>query len=364
MWTKTRFTERLGLRYPIVQGPFGGGYSTIELASAVSNAGGLGSFGAHALTPAQIGEMVAAIRARTAQPFAINLWVPIPGERELRFGDDFADHVARLRPYYRDLGLPDPERPATVGQRFEDQVAAVLEARPPVMSFVFGVPPAGVIAEAHARGIAVVGTAITVDEALALDRAGVDVIVASGTDAGGHRGAFLAPVEESLVGTFSLVPQVVDAVSVPVVAAGGIADGRGVAAAFALGASGVQIGTAFLASHESAAPAVHKALLGEPASRRTALTRVFSGRMARGIVNRFMTDMRAQEPAVPPYPLQNWLMSTIRKAAAADRSEYLALWAGQSAALAKRRPAEEVLRAIVADTDRVLGALDRGPAAR
>ncbi|APR83372.1 Enoyl-[acyl-carrier-protein] reductase [Minicystis rosea] len=358
MWTDTRFTKLLSLRYPIVQGAFGGGYSTVDLAAAVTNAGGLGSFGAHALSPAQIGATVAALRDRTAGPFVINLWVPLAGERELRFGDDFAEHVARLRPYFRALDLPEPARPATIGQRYEDQVAAALDARPPVLSFIFGVPSAEVIAEARARGIVTFGTAITVDEAIALDRAGVDVIVASGSDAGGHRGAFLAPAEESLVGTFSLIPQVVDAVSAPVVAAGGVADGRGVAAALALGASGVQVGTAFLATHESGAPPVHKAILGQPVSRRTALTRAFSGRLARGIVNRLLTELRPLEPELPPYPLQNWLMSSIRRVGfERGLPEYLALWAGQAAPLARRRSAEECLQALVAETERVVGKL-------
>jgi len=179
--------------------------------------------------------------------------------------------------------------------------------------------------------------------------------VASGSDAGGHRAAFLRPVEESLVGTFSLIPQVVDAVEAPVIAAGGIADGRGIVAALALGAQGVQVGTTFLASDESGASTAHKdALVGDQA-RHTALTRVFSGRFARGIRNRFMTEMRACEAALPPYPIQNWFTRPLRRAAEkAGRADVLALWAGQAAALSRRRPAADILAALVEDTKSVL----------
>ncbi|WP_438011670.1 nitronate monooxygenase [Sorangium sp. So ce321] len=355
MWTDTRLTRQLGLRLPIVQGPFGGGLSTTALAAAVSNAGGLGSFGAHFLTPAQIGELVAELRRLTPDPFAVNLWVPQAGEPSTIEPAELERHVARLRPVLRQLGLPDPEVPSAFTPRFEEQVEAALEARPQVLSFVMGVPPGWVIEGAKARGIALVGTATTVDEAIALDQAGVDVIVASGSDAGGHRGAFLRPVRESLVGTLSLVPQVVDAVRAPVVAAGGVADGRGVAAALALGAEGVQIGTAFLACEESGASAGHRRALASPGARTTVLTRVFSGRTARGIINAFVEAMTPHEADVPAYPVQNWLTQPIRRAAAAaDREDYLSLWAGQSAALARPRPAADLVAALVEQTEQVI----------
>jgi nitronate monooxygenase len=253
MWQKTRLTERLGLALPIVQGPFGGGPSTVALAVAVSEAGGLGSFGANTLGPDEIRAVVAAMRAGTAKPFNLNLWVPHASEPGSVTPDAFAAASARLATYRRRLGLPDPAVPARFAQSFEAQLEAALEAAPPVLSFVMGAPPREAVRAAKARGIAVLGTAGTVDEARALEEAGVDVVVASGSDAGGHRGAFLRPIDESLVGTFSLVPQVVDACTVPVVAAGGVADGRGLAAALALGADGVQIGTAFLMCVESGA---------------------------------------------------------------------------------------------------------------
>ncbi|WP_437564143.1 NAD(P)H-dependent flavin oxidoreductase [Sorangium sp. So ce542] len=358
MWTDTRLTRQLGLRLPIIQGPFGGGLSTTALAAAVSNAGGLGSFGAHALTPSQIGDLILELRRLTPHPFAVNLWVPQPGEPTTIDPAELERHVARLRPMLRQLDLPDPEVPSAFAPRFEEQVEAALEARPQALSFVMGVPPAPVIEGAKARGIAVIGTATTVDEAVALDHAGVDIIVASGSDAGGHRGAFLRPVRESLVGTLSLVPQVVDAVRAPVVAAGGIADGRGVAAALALGASGVQVGTAFLACEESGASAGHRGALASPRARTTVLTRVFSGRTARGIPNAFVEALTPHEHEIPEYPVQNWLTQPIRRAAAAaGREDTLSLWAGQSAALARPRPAAELVAALVEQAEQVIRGL-------
>jgi nitronate monooxygenase len=356
-WRASRLTRLAGLRLPIVQGPFGGGLSSVPLAAAVSNAGGLGSFGAHALAPDEITRLVADLRAATAAPFAVNLWVPHPGEAELAIEPDaFERQVARLRPYLRELDLPDPPFPAAPAAPFADQVEALLAARPPVFSFVMGIPPTGVLAEARRRGILAIGTATTVDEAVALEAAGVDAVVASGSDAGGHRGAFLRPAPESLVGTFSLVPQVADAVAIPVIAAGGIADGRGVAAALTLGADGVQIGTAFLATAESAASAVHKRALHSPEARVTVLTRVFSGRLARGIPNRFLREMSAFEDDLPPYPIQNALTQTLRATAnARGLQDYVHLWAGQAAPLTRPQAAAAFLATLAAETEAILG---------
>ncbi|MFD3536450.1 NAD(P)H-dependent flavin oxidoreductase [Streptomyces sp. NPDC058664] len=333
-----RLGELLGVELPIVQGPFGGGLSSVELTAAVSEGGGLGSYGAHVLAPEEITDLVARLKARTGRPFAVNLWVPLADERALRPTDrELAAHIARLEPYYERLGVTAPAA-ADVAARpeYEAQVDALLAAGPPVISLVMGPPSRRLVSETRRLGIALIGTATTVEEAVALERSGVDAIVASGSDAGGHRGAFLRPVRESLVGTFSLVPQVADAVTVPVVAAGGIVDGRGIAAALALGADAVQIGTGFLATRESGASEAHRRTLGTSASRTTVLTRLFSGRTARGVPNRFVREMAAYEDEVPPYPVQNALMQPIRRAAgAAGRAEYVNLWAGQGAALAR-----------------------------
>ncbi|MFB6839544.1 NAD(P)H-dependent flavin oxidoreductase [Streptomyces sp. NPDC056361] len=353
-----RFGELVGVALPIVQGPFGGGLSSVELAATVSEGGGLGSYGAHIHTPEEITALVAGLRAATDRPFAVNLWVPLEGEEHGLPASALAEHVERLRPYYEELGVraPGPED-VRAWPDFDEQLDALLAAAPPVISLVMGPPPRRLVAEARRRGIVVVGTATTVDEAVALERAGVDAVVASGSDAGGHRGAFLRPVRESLVGTFSLVPQVADAVSVPVVAAGGIADGRGIAAALALGADAVQIGTGFLAASESGASDAHRRILGTPEARTTVLTRLFSGRTARGIPNGFVRDMAAHEEHVPPYPVQNALMQPIRRAAAEQgRPEYVNLWAGQAAALAPASPpAAAYLTALVEQTVEATG---------
>ena len=354
-WASGPLQTLLGLRHPIVQGPFGGGPSSVALAAAVSDAGGLGSFGAHALAPGRIRELVGELRSATPGPFSVNLWVPQPGEDDVPDDSDLARYVDRLRPYLDELELPVPAYRPGSGPRYDDQVAALLEAEPPAISFVMGVPSSGVVAEARRRGIVTIGTATTVDEAVAVERAGLDAVVASGSDAGGHRGAFLRPVEESLVGTFSLVPQVADAVSIAVIAAGGVADARGLVAALVLGAHGVQIGTAFLATDESAASSAHKAALHTDDARRTVLTRVFSGRTARGIPNRFVRDLTAYQDDIPPYPVQNVFTSAIR-AAANDRGipDLVHLWAGQGAPLTKARSAADLYAELVTDVEALL----------
>jgi nitronate monooxygenase len=351
MWQKTRLTEQLGLKLPIVQGPFGGGPSTVALAVAVSEAGGLGSFGANTLGPAEIRTVVASIRARTANPFNLNLWVPQASEPRSIPAEEFAAHAARLAPYRRRLALPDPSLPARFAQSFDEQLEAALEAAPPVLSFVMGVPPRDAVFAAKSRGITLFATATTVDEARAIEEAGVDVVVASGSDAGGHRGAFLAPPAESLVGTMSLVPQVVDACRIPVVAAGGIADGRGIAAALALGAEGVQLGTAFLMCVESGASDAYRRVLESERARTTVLTAAFTGRYARGVPNELSRAFASDESALPRYPVQSWLTTPIRRAAAeAKDAELLSLWAGQAARLARRRTAVDCIGDLVSQT--------------
>jgi nitronate monooxygenase len=359
MWHHTRLTETLGIRYPIIQGPFGGGMSSVALAAAVSEAGGLGSFGAHHLNPDAIRTLVADLKGATGASFAVNLWVPTAEEQaaDTLSPEAFAGFVATLRPYLRELGLPEPAQPSRVGQDYEAQVAAVLEARPPVLSFIFGIPSPAILAACREKGIRTIGTATHVDEAVALAEAGVDVVVASGSEAGGHRASFRHPPEESPA-ISALIPQVADRLTIPVVAAGGIADGRGLVSALALGADGVQVGTAFLACEESAASPAHRTALLSDDARHTRLTRVFSGRLARGIRNRFMTEMEASGAAMPPYPLQNWLTQPIRQAAGrAGQADLLALWAGQNAPLVRPRKAADLMAFLLADADRVLQAM-------
>jgi nitronate monooxygenase len=358
-WTATPLTELLGIRYPIVQGPFGGGRSTVELAAEATNAGGLGSFGANELEPDGIAEVAAGIRRLTSGPFALNLWVPLAAELEPPpTADQYAATVALLRPFYDTVSAEPPSFDDVVkgiGGKFDRQVAAVLAARPAVFSFIFGIPSAEVLRECRRLGIVTLGTATNVVEAEALDAAGVDAIVASGSEAGGHRASFLRPAAESLA-VSALIPQVADRVGAPVIAAGGIVDGRGAVAAMVLGADGVQVGTAFLATHESGASPLHKRALVEPTERSTILTRVFTGRYARGIVNRYVRDMLQHEAVLPAYPWQNRMMSPISRAAtSAGAADLMPLWAGQNVPLVTLRSVSQVMAFLVDDIDRVVG---------
>ncbi|MCP3100269.1 nitronate monooxygenase [Myxococcus sp. K15C18031901] len=350
--------RKLGTRLPLIQGPFGGGMSSTRLAAAVSNAGGLGSFGANHLGAADIAATVKELRGLTSAPFAINLWVPWEGEQALRpTPEEFAASVARLKPWYDELGLPLPRYPDAFSQDYEAQVEAVLALAPPVFSFIFGIPSARALEACRQKGIVTLGTATNVDEGVALDAAGVDLIVASGSEAGGHRASFLRPAEESPA-TTALVPQLADRVRTPLVASGGIADGRTVATALALGAEGVQVGTAFLACEESVASEAYRRALRQDSARATVLTRVFSGRSARGIKNRFLQEMTPLEQDVPPYPIQNWLTTPLRRAAATQgREDLLSLWAGQNAPLIRHSRAPELVAFLEQDTTRVLARL-------
>lgn len=329
---------------PIVLGPFGG-LSSVALTAAVSDAGGLGSFGLYGYSGDRIRETASALRAATGRPFALNLWLPT-GDEVIPAEADLAAARAAVAPLLAAAGVAAPPLPSAFLPSLDEQLDAVWDAAPAVLSVVFGVPAAETVAEAHRRGIRVVGTATSVAEAVALADGGVDAIVASGAEAAGHRVTFLRPAEDSLVGTFALVPQVVDAVDVPVLAAGGIADRRGVAAAFALGAAGVQVGSAFLRTRASAASDAHRDALRAAADTDTVLTRAMSGRLARGIPNRAVRAIEDAD-AIAPFPAQNWLTGVFR-AAARDDGELISLWAGQAAGLSRSDNADEVFAELAA----------------
>jgi len=357
-WKKNRLTALLGIDYPIIQGPLGG-LSSQRLAAAVSNFGGLGSFGAHSLAPEAIKDVVAQIRALTRKPFAMNLWVSMEDDGA-RSSDEaaFSRSLESLTAHLGALGAPSPAYTPYAPLSFEDQARVLLDARVPVMSFIFGIPPAEILRECRAGGIVTIGTATTPDEAVALEEAGVDAIAASGFEAGGHRGSFLGRSEDSLMGTLSLVPQVVDAVDVPVIAAGGIADARGVVAALALGAEGVQMGTAFLACEDSGASRLHRKALRETKAGHTGLTRGFTGRLARGIRNRLMAELNSEGTPILPYPLQRALVRNLSVAAeAAGRADLLPLWSGQSAPLSTNPDAQGLLRSLVEDVGEMADAV-------
>src|SRR5882762_6523406 len=260
-WNRNRLTEKLGIDYPIIQGPLGG-LSSQRLTAAVSNFGGLGSFGALNLSPGEIKEAINQIRSLTSNPFAMNLWVSMEDEGA-RSSDEaaFNRSLAPLAVHIAALGAPRPEYEPYSRIQFEDQARILLDERVPVFSFIYGIPPREILEECRAKRIVTIGTATTTEESAALQDAGVDAIVASGFEAGGHRGSFLRAAEDSLTGTFSLVPQIADTVNLPLIAAGGIADARGVVAAMVLGAEAVQMGTVFLACEESGASPLHRKVL-------------------------------------------------------------------------------------------------------
>jgi nitronate monooxygenase len=353
-WTENRLTSRLGLQYPIIQGPLGG-LSSQGLTAAVSNYGGLGSFGAHGLNPEAIRKVVREIDGLTPKPFAMNLWVSMEDEGARTSTEEaFHRSLAPLAKHIESVGGAKPTYRPYEPIRFEDQVQVLLEEGISAFSFICGIPSKQILDEFRRQGTVLIGTATTVDEAIALEQAGVDVIVASGFEAGGHRGSFLQSSEDSLTGTMALVPQVVDAVRLPVVAAGGIGDARGIMAAFALGAEGVQMGTAFLACEESGANIHHrKALLGGQA-KQTALTRGFTGRLARGIKNRLLDELNQKDTEILPYPLQRALVRHLSiPAEKAGRPELLPLWAGQSASLSRCADVDALLDTLVNEVSEI-----------
>jgi nitronate monooxygenase len=332
--TVAAFTARFGLRHPIVLAPMAGGPSTPALCAAVSEAGGLGSYGAAYLPPAKLREEIRAIRALTRRPFVVNLQID---DGVSASPQQIAAAQEALAPFRAELGLPPPSPPAPHGS-WRALFEVLVEERAPIFGSCYGVPPRDVLDACRRAGIATFGTATSVSEARALDDAGVDVIAAQGAEAGGHRGVFDRDADPPLIGTMALVPQVVDAVGVPVIAAGGIMDGRGIAAAIALGASAACLGTAFLRCPEAGTSAPYRAALREAKDGSTTITRAFSGRAARGIANR-LTRALARGPWAP-YPVQNSLTREIRAAAAkAGNLELLSLWAGQGVAMGREEPA-------------------------
>ncbi len=352
VWPRA-LADKLGVRYPILQAPMAGGPATPALVAEVSRAGGLGSLACGYLPAAQLRAEVAEVRRVTDAPFGVNLFVPEPGGWPPG-PEPLAAASAALARYRTELGLGPPGALAAPPD-FEEQLAAVRELRPQVLSTTFGILPPARVAELRAAGMVVLGTATTPAEAQALEASGVDAVIAQGAEAGGHRGAFLAPGERSLIGTLALVPRVRDAVQIPVVAAGGIMDGRGIAACLALGADAVALGTAFLASDESGAPAKHKAALRQRAGEdATALTRAFSGKAARGLRNRFLSEQDGSA-AVLPYPAQNQLTAGLRREAVKQgRFDLASLWAGQGAPLARGGPAAELFHQLVEQTEAVV----------
>ena len=351
MKIENAITERLNIEHPILQAPMAGGGDTPALVVAVCEAGGAGSIGGAYLAPEQITAAATAIRGRTNRAFGVNLFAPSVAPS---LTNDASAALARLSPFFAEAGLQPPTLPNASGYDFEEQLAAALDTGAAIFSFTFGIMPPAVIEAAKERGMFVMGTATTVREAIELENAGVDAVVAQGAEAGGHRGTFAGDFEAGLVGGLALIPQVVDAVKIPVVASGGIADGRGIAAALVLGASAVQLGTAFLTADEAGVPNVYKDAIMAAEEDQTAMTRAFSGRPARGIRNRFMQAYEdpADAAAILPFPYQNALTRPLRNAAAKQgNAEFLSLWAGQAVRLARRKPAADIVADLVREMD-------------
>lgn len=333
----------LGSELPLIQAPMAGSQGH-RLAAAVCQAGGLGSIPCAMLTPAALRQELEAMRGLTAHPFNLNFFSHVPPEPDT--AREAAWHET-LTPYYNELGV-DPASIASGPGRlpFNDEAAALVEEfRPAVVSFHFGLPDETLLQRVRRSGAKILSSATTLDEALWLQERGVDAVIAQGLEAGGHRGHFLDHDLSRQLGIFALLPQLVDALSVPAIAAGGISDARGVAAAMALGAAGVQIGSAYLLCPEANTSAIHRAALQSPAARHTALTNLFSGRPARGIVNRLMRELGPLSAQAPAFPLATAAIAPLRTAAEAQgNGDFSPLWAGQNIANCRPMPAAELTR--------------------
>ncbi|MEP7029375.1 MAG: nitronate monooxygenase [Pseudolabrys sp.] len=339
------FLREIGVEHPIILAPMAGGAGTPELVAAVSNAGGLGSWGGAYSTPQQILDAAKQIRALTAKPFALNLFA---GGFEPRRQVDPAPMLALVTRVHEKLKIPPPQLPPNPQSPFDEQLAAVIEARPAVFSFTFGIPDADALARLRRAGIRTSGTATTVAEGRALADAGADSIVAQGEEAGAHRGTFLDSFERSMVPMRELTRRLAKAVNIPVVASGGIMDGRDIAGALSDGAAAVQLGTAFLLCPECGAAPPYKQALQAARSDTTVITRAFSGRPARGLRNAFI-DMAA-ESAILPFRQQNDLTRPMRNEAGRQGfADYISLWAGRGFTRARQLPAADLIKALVVE---------------
>ena len=344
-------------KIPVIQAPMAGAQGA-ELAIAVCKAGGLGSLPTAMLTPDRLREQIAAVRKATDAPFSVNFFCHAEPKPDPQIE---ARWLARLRPYYVEAGL-DPPAPSAGPARapFGEALCAVVEeARPAAVSFHFGLPSASLLSRVKAAGALVLSSATTVAEARWLESHGADAVIAQGREAGGHRGMFLSADVDAQPGLFALLPQVRDAVSVPVVAAGGVSDGRGIAAAFALGADAVQIGTAYLRTPEATITPIHRSALASARDDATRLTNVFTGRPARGLLNRFVAEVGPLSADAPPFPLAAGAAAPLRAAAEKLGSgDFSPLWAGEAAALAREEGAEALTRRLWADARAAMSALN------
>jgi nitronate monooxygenase len=340
-----RLQDLLGTELPLIQAPMAG-VQGAALAIAVCKAGGLGSLPCAMLTLEAMRKELSAIRAATERPYNVNFFTHTPPAADAKRETAWR---AALTPYYREYGIDPNKIPAGPGRApFTAEAAEVLEEfKPAVVSFHFGLPSPSLLERVRAWGAKVLSSATTVEEAIWLEAHGVDAVIAQGAEAGGHRGIFLSDDLSTQPGTFALLPQVARAVKVPVIAAGGIADAKGAAAAMALGAAAIQVGTAYLLCPEATTSAVHRAALKSEAARNTALTNIFTGRPARGIVNRVIRELGPLCPAAPEFPLATSAIAPLRAKAEAEGSgDFSPLWSGQNASGCREVPAGEITRAL------------------
>ena len=357
MWQDRRLTELLGIEHPIIQAPMAGS-TTPAMAAAAANAGCLGSLGCAFMTPDGYTQAFEQTRAATNRRLNMNFFCHDEPKDDPAKAATIRDRIGAL---FEELGAGAvPEVVPTNFPYHEAIHEAVCASRPGVVSFHFGLPEDRFVRDLKDLGTVILSSATTPAEARDLEARGVDAVIAQGWEAGGHHGYYLAD-QGSQTGTMALVPQVVDAVSVPVIAAGGIADGRGIAAALALGAAGVQIGTAFLSTAEAGIQPAHRRALAASDGTDTRPTKAFSGRPARGITNRYMREMAAHEDTLPDFPLMNTVTAPLRKASAvADSPDFMSLWAGQAVGLNREATMAELVETLVAETRAVLGRLSPG----
>jgi nitronate monooxygenase len=356
VWPDRRLLDLLKIEYPIIQAPMGGHVGT-DMVVAVAEAGGLGSLPTARSTAKQLRDDVAKIRARTSRPVNLNFFCHAPPVKNDAIEDAWRK---RLAPYYAELGVGTPGASAILGPFDSEMCEATIEVKPEIVSFHFGLPEAALVKRLKAAGSVILGCATTVTEARWLEDHGADVVVAQGAEAGGHRGMFLTSDVATQVGTFALVPQVVDAIKLPVVAAGGIADGRGIAAAFALGASGVQCGTAYLFCPEATVAPLHRASLKSARDDSSALSTIFTGRPARSITNRIMRELGAIPPGVPDFPLASAAIRPLAaKAEQLGSSDFTQLYTGQAVTLCRELPAADLTLKLATDALARLGTVGR-----
>ena len=360
MWPNRRLLDLVGIELPIIQAPMAGANGS-AMAIAVSDAGGLGSLPCAMLDAAKVRAEIGIIRQRTAKPVNVNFFCHTPAKPD---PDRAAAWKARLATYYTELGLDtSAAAPAINRAPFDEAMCEIVEdLKPEVVSFHFGLPARELLGRVKASGCIVLGSATTVAEARWLEDNGCDAIIAQGSEAGGHRGMFLADDIATQSGTFALVPQIVDAVKAPVIAAGGIADGRGIVAAFALGAAGAQIGTAYLFTPEASITDPHRAALRIVRDDQTALTNVFTGRPARGIMNRLMREVGPMSDMAPAFPTAGGALAPLKaKAEAAGAGDFSPLWSGQAASLGREVGSGDLTLRLAADAARRLKALAPKP---